>query len=115
MKTPTSVPIPRRHFVKRLGGLAATAAAYLALPHAAHADTRIVRTAGLRLKLSLNAYSFNGPLRAGTMTLDDVIRFCAEQGVDGLDATGYYMPGYPKVPDDDYIYALKRTAFVNGV
>jgi sugar phosphate isomerase/epimerase len=75
----------------------------------------VVRTAGLRLKLSLNAYSFNGPLRAGTMTLDDVIHFCAEQGVDGLDATGYYMPGYPKVPDDDYIYALKRTAFVNGV
>ena len=115
MKTSTSVPVSRRHFVQGVGGLAAAAAAYLALPHAAQADTRVVRTAGLRLKLSLNAYSFNGPLRAGTMTLDDVIRFCAEQGVDGLDATGYYMPGYPKVPDDDYIYALKRTAFVNGV
>jgi len=94
MKTSTSIPIPRRHFVQGLGGLAAAAAA-LALPPAAHADTRVVRTAGLRLKLSLNAYSFNGPWRAGTMTLDDVIRFCAEQGVDGLDATGYYMPGYP--------------------
>jgi sugar phosphate isomerase/epimerase len=115
MKTSSSVPIPRRHFIQGLGGLAAAAAAYLALPRAAQADTRVVRTAGQRLKLSLNAYSFNGPLRAGTMTLDDVIRFCAEQGVDGLDATGYYMPGYPKVPDDDYIYALKRTAFVNGV
>ena len=115
MKTSTSAPIPRRHFIQGLGGLATAAAAYLALSRAAQADTRVVRTAGLRLKLSLNAYSFNGPLRAGTMTLDDVIRFCAEQGVDGLDATGYYMPGYPKVPDDDYIYALKRTAFVNGV
>lgn len=115
MKTSTSILVPRRHFLQGLGGLAAAAAAYLALPHAARADTRVVRTAGLKLKLSLNAYSFNGPLRAGTMTLDDVIRFCAEQGVDGLDATGYYMPGYPKVPEDDYIYALKRTAFVNGV
>ena len=36
-------------------------------------------------------------------------------GVDALDPTGYYFPGYPKVPADDYIYNLKRTAFVNGV
>jgi sugar phosphate isomerase/epimerase len=110
-----SIPIPRRHFIQGLGGLAAAAAACLALPRTASADTRIARIAGLKLKLSLNAYSFNGPLRTGKMTLDDVIRFCAEQGVDGLDATGYYMPGYPKVPEDEYIYRLKRTAFVNGV
>jgi sugar phosphate isomerase/epimerase len=109
----TSDSIPRRHFIQGLGGLAA--AACLAFPRPARADPRIARAAGLKLKLSLNAYSFNGPLRAGTMTLDDVIRFCAEQGVDAFDPTGYYMPGYPKVPEDDYIYRLKRTAFVNGV
>jgi sugar phosphate isomerase/epimerase len=114
MKTSAPTPILRRHFLQSLGGLAA-AAAGLILPRAARADTRVVRTPGLKLKLSLNAYSFNGPLRAGKMTLDDVIRFCAEQGIDGLDATGYYMPGYPKAPPDDYIYRLKRTAFVNGV
>jgi sugar phosphate isomerase/epimerase len=113
--TPNPTPIPRRHFIQGLGGLVAATAAYLALPRAARADARVERAAGLKLKLSLNAFSFNGPLRSGKMTLDDVIRFCAEQGVDGLDATGYYMPGYPNAPKDDYIYRLKRTAFVNGV
>ena len=41
--------------------------------------------------------------------------FCAQHGVDALDATDYYFPGYPKVPPDEYVYNLKRTAFVNGV
>jgi sugar phosphate isomerase/epimerase len=35
--------------------------------------------------------------------------------VDALDATGYYFPGYPNVPTDEFIYNLKRVAFVNGV
>jgi len=35
--------------------------------------------------------------------------------VDALDATAYYFPGYPNVPADEYIYNLKRIAFVNGV
>ena len=79
------------------------------------ADQRPVREPGVKLKLALNAYSFDKPLRAGTMTLDDVVRFCAQHRVDALDATGYYFPGYPAVPADEYIYNLKRSAFVNGV
>jgi sugar phosphate isomerase/epimerase len=79
------------------------------------ATDMIAREAGVKLKLGLNAYSFNGPLLAGSMTLADAVDFCAKNGVDALDATGYYFPGYPKVPTDEYIYALKRTAFVNGV
>ncbi len=75
----------------------------------------IAREAGVKLKLGLNAYSFNGPLLAGSMTLADAVDFCAKNGVDALDATGYYFPGYPSVPTDEYIHALKRTAFVNGV
>jgi sugar phosphate isomerase/epimerase len=75
----------------------------------------IAREAGVKLKLGLNAYSFNEPLRAGTMTLVDAVDFCAKNAVDALDATGYYFPGYPSVPTDEYIYRLKRTAFVNGV
>lgn len=74
-----------------------------------------MREAGVKLKLGLNAYSFNGALLAGTMTLADAVDFCAKNGVDALDATGYYFPGYPAVPADETIYALKRTAFVNGV
>ena len=75
----------------------------------------IAREAGVKLKIGLNAYSFNEPLRAGTMALADAVDFCAKNGVDALDATGYYFPGYPSVPTDEYIYRLKRTAFVNGV
>ena len=97
----------RRRFLARslsLGALASLSA-----------EAKVAREPGVKLKLGLNAYSFDKPLRAGTMTLADAVTFCAEQGVDALDATGYYFPGYPKVPSDESIYELKRTAFVNGV
>jgi hypothetical protein len=44
------------------------------------------------LKISLNAFSFDKPLRAGTMTLDDLLEYCAKTGFDGVDLTGYYFP-----------------------
>jgi sugar phosphate isomerase/epimerase len=75
----------------------------------------VTRNAGIRIKLGLNAYSFDKQLRGGSMTLEDLIDFCAQHAIDGLDATGYYFPGYPKVPSDEYIYKLKRKAFLNGV
>jgi sugar phosphate isomerase/epimerase len=75
----------------------------------------VPREPGVKLKLALNAYSFDKPLMAHTMTLDDVIHFCAQHRVDALDATGYYFPGYPKAPSDEYVYDLKKTAFLNGV
>ena len=75
----------------------------------------VKREPGTRMRLALNAYSFDKPLRDGSMTLFDVIQFCAQQRVDSLDATGYYFPGYPKVPDDEYLYKLKRVGFTNGV
>jgi sugar phosphate isomerase/epimerase len=87
----------------------------LALATAAAAPTGVPREPGVKLKLALNAYSFDKPLMAGTMTLEDVVHFCAQHRVDALDATGYYFPGYPKAPPDDYIYNLKKTAFLNGV
>lgn len=67
------------------------------------------------LKLSLNAYSFNTPLLNGSMTIEDMLEFCAEQGLVAVDITGYYFPGYPNVPDDDYLYKVKRKAFSVGV
>jgi sugar phosphate isomerase/epimerase len=67
------------------------------------------------LKLSLNAFSFDKPLRAGTMTLDDLLDFCAKTGFDGVDLTGYYFPGYPAAPADDYIYHIKQRAFRLGI
>ncbi len=76
---------------------------------------RLVREAGSRVRLALNAYSFNKPLSGGAMTLKDVVHFCAQHGIDALDATGYYFPGYPKVPADESIYSLKKEGFLNGV
>jgi sugar phosphate isomerase/epimerase len=98
--------------MQRLGGAAATAALW---PRTVVAQGAVARTPGSRIKLALNAYSFDRPLRAESMTLEDLVDFCAEHRFEALDATGYYFHGYPKVPADDYIYRLKRRAFVNGV
>jgi sugar phosphate isomerase/epimerase len=64
-----------------------------------------------RIKLSCNFYSFNEPLTAGDMTLEQAIDFCAEIGFDAVDLTGYYFPGYPDVPPDPFVYETKRRAF----
>ncbi len=76
---------------------------------------RITRLPGTHVRIGLNSYSFNGLLRDGSMTLFELVRYCAEHGIEALDATGYYFPGYPKPPADDYIRELKREAFLNGV
>lgn len=68
-----------------------------------------------KLKTSLNAYSFNDPLVAKTMNLDDLLDFCATHNFDGVDLTGYYFPNYPQVPTDEYIYHIKRKAHLLGV
>lgn len=91
-----------------------TVLATAALPSALEAAP-VQRQAGTRVRIGLNSYSFNAPLRAGEMTLMDVVDFCANHRLDCLDATGYYFPGYPAVPADDFLYELKRRAFVNGV
>ena len=97
----------RRNFLTR--SIAAAAAAAIPL------EAKVAREPGVKLKLGLNAYSFDKALRDGSMTLVDAVHFCAQQNVDALDATGYYFPGYPKVPSDETIYNLKRAAFNNGV
>ncbi len=97
--------VPRRRMLQSV----------LAAPFAAFADGKVAREPGVHLKLALNAYSFDKALRDGSMTLAQTVEYCAQHGFEGLDATGYYFPGYPKAPSDDYIYGLKRTAFTNGV
>jgi len=76
---------------------------------------QVQRLKGTRIRVGLNAYSFNRPLLSGKMTLDDVIDYCALHEIDGVDLTGYYFPGYPNVPTDDFLFKLKRKAFLNGV
>ena len=102
-----SVNILRRTLLRSAIGLTALPAAF--------PQPKVARLAGTRLRIGLNSYSFDRPLRDGSMTLSDVVRYCAQHGIEALDATGYYFPGYPKVPADDYIRNLKREAFVNGV
>jgi sugar phosphate isomerase/epimerase len=68
-----------------------------------------------KIKLSCNIYSFNEPLRAGTMTLEEALDFCAELGFEAVDPTGYYFPGYPEAPPDAYLLAIKKRAFRLGL
>ncbi|MEP7372704.1 MAG: sugar phosphate isomerase/epimerase family protein [Chitinophagaceae bacterium] len=67
------------------------------------------------LKTSLNAFSFNTPLSDGSMTINDMLDFCAATGFEGVDITGYYFKGYPAVPPDEYLYGIKRRAFRLGI
>jgi sugar phosphate isomerase/epimerase len=98
-----------------LAGLAGTTTARAAV-------TPIKRVGGPMLKTSLNAYSFGKQLGMGgkgDLSLPDLVNFCAEQGFDGIDPTGYYFPGYEKngtgVPADKFIFELKRKAFDLGI
>jgi sugar phosphate isomerase/epimerase len=81
----------------------------------------IKRVGGPRLKISLNAYSFNKTLndhlksRGKGMTLFDLLDFCAEQSFDAIDPTAYFFPGYPKAPDNKYLNEFKRKAFLLGL
>jgi len=103
----------RRFLTHSLAAVALSSAA--AMPSPALALGGVKRRQGTRIKLGLNAYSFNQQLRSGEMSMDEVIDFCAEYEIDGVDMTGYYFPGYPAVPSDEVIYDLKKTAFLNGV
>jgi sugar phosphate isomerase/epimerase len=73
------------------------------------------------LKTGLNAYSFNKLLndsvkgRGPGVTLLQVLEFAAKNEFDGFDPTGYFFPGYPKIPDDTYVDTLRKRAADLGV
>lgn len=98
----------RRAFLSSIMGVPVVANAFNVVPCTGPAATA-------RLKTSLNAFSFNKPLLDGSMTVFDLLQFCADTGFDGVDITGYYLKGYPSVPDDEYLYKVKRMAFKLGV
>lgn len=85
------------------------------------AQQPLKRAGGPRLKLSLNAYSFNKALSehlkggARGMSLFDLLDFCAAHNFDAIDPTGYYFPGYPKPPSAAFVNDFKRRAFVLGL
>lgn len=74
------------------------------------------------VKITLNAYSFNDLLLAkhqkdnqSLYTLFNLMEWCASQKIEGIDLTGYYFPGYPAVPSDDYILQLRNKAKQLGI
>ncbi|WP_168564617.1 sugar phosphate isomerase/epimerase family protein [Crateriforma spongiae] len=82
--------------------------------HAQDTDQSRVKS-NVRLKLGLNAFTFNTALISGEMTRNDVIDFCCRHQIDGVDMTGYYFSQYPEVPDDQSLLEFKKYAFENGV
>ncbi len=111
--------LSRRGFLARASLLPFGAAVAAAGP--ALAQSPIKRVGGARLKTSLNAYSFSKALndhikgRGAGMTLFDLLDYCAEQDFDAVDPTGYFFPGYPKPPTDQYVNDFKRRAFELGL
>ena len=113
----------RRDFLKTTSLLSLSAATGFAMApdSVSAAQPPIQRAGGARLKLSLNAYSFNSLLRANLkdknigLSLMELLDFCAKHNFDAIDSTGYYFPGYPKVPSDTYINTFKRRAFQLGL
>ncbi|CAM4087662.1 Sugar phosphate isomerase/epimerase [Zobellia roscoffensis] len=74
-----------------------------------------------KIKLSLNAWSYNIPLfnyikgNAGGMSLFELLEECARLDFDAVDPTGYFFPGYPEVPKTSFINDFKRRAFQLGL
>lgn len=117
-----NTPLSRRQFLSTSAmlplGLAATS---LGLPANLVASESGIHRIGPRLKTSLNAFSFLELLNANAkdasqgLDLFRVCDFCALHGFDAVDVTGYFFPGYPAAPDDNYIIKLKRHAFNLGL
>jgi sugar phosphate isomerase/epimerase len=88
---------------------------------AALATAPLAAAAREALKPGLNAYSFNKLLndairqRGPGITLDGVLDFAAKCKFAAFDPTGYFFPGYPKVPADAYVDGLKKHAADLGI
>ncbi len=108
--------IIRRNFLKTLLATPALATGNIFLTaQQFDSSDKYDTTLSSNLKVSLNAYSFNTPLRNGSMTLHKLLEFCALHEFDAVDLTGYYFPGYPTVPPDENIFNLKQKAFRLGL
>ncbi len=49
------------------------------------------------------------------MSLDDLLDFTADHYLPALDLTAYYFPTYPAVPNDSFLYEVKRKAHRRGL
>jgi L-ribulose-5-phosphate 3-epimerase len=99
----------RRHLLQSLPLWAAAASTTAAAVTQSPTSATVPRVA--RLRPALVAYSFRNELQRGTMTYEDLVRFCAEHELDGLDATVYWL----KATSNDVLLPIKRTAYQMGV
>lgn len=106
----------------RRGFLATAAAAGAALGAAPLVAAEPPRRNGRpHMKLSLAGYSFNRllpkrytpeQLKSAKMTMDDFIKFCADQDLDGCEPTAYY---FPRTVTREYLMHLKQLTFRMGL
>jgi sugar phosphate isomerase/epimerase len=115
-----TTPLNRRSFIQTaLVPLAATAMMPRVVSHACQITNTPPKRSHLRV--SLNAFSFNKLLQENAkdpskgVDLFGVCDFCASLNIDAVDLTGYYFPGYPDAPEDEYLYRLKRHAYDLGL
>jgi len=105
----------RRHFLK----IAALSALGTRLADAAYSP--ITHTGKASFTPTLNAYSFLEQLNANLadaskgIDLFAVVDFCVKHDIEAVDLTGYFFPGYPKAPADDYIARIKRYLHDRGI
>ena len=104
----------RRRFMKSMLAIPFFASGFQPLASET-ASAAVSKKFGHKLKLSLNLYSFNSLLMEKKVDLFDMLDFCAEHNFDAIDPTGYYFPGYPEVPSDEFIVKFKRQAFLLGL
>lgn len=108
-------PTTRRNFI-RLAALSP-----LAVSAASGAYAPLPRTGKARFTPTLNAYSFLEQLNANLadpskgIDLFGVCDFCVKHDIEAVDLTGYFFPGYPKAPTDDYIARIKRYTHDRGI
>lgn len=117
-------PHTRRTFLKSASLLSvASLTGFTGADLAQAAIAPVPRVGAPKLKISLNAYSFarllnNHVMKRGEgLSLLELCEFCARHDFDGIDATGYYFPGYRdrQLPTDLFVYELKRRAFDLGL
>ncbi len=72
-----------------------------------------------RMKTSICAYSFRKYLpqgkEKGSMTLEDFLETASRLGADGVELTFYYFSNYPQRCEDEFLYQIKRKAFLAGL
>ncbi|HKW65172.1 MAG TPA: sugar phosphate isomerase/epimerase family protein [Candidatus Acidoferrum sp.] len=110
---PTPRKVHRRDFLKTAGP-AVIVAKELARPTPAWTSTPSAETATeakARLMTGCCAYSYAKLLKAGKMTMEDVIEKAVELGIDAVDMTAYWF----KSTEPAYLASLRHLAHKNGV